>query len=755
MRQENIERIIQQRQPLAVQVVKVRQKLSAVIDSVEKFQMLCRSAFQDKELAKDFTEVVHMLDDADRIKSEAKKREDELKHIEKRLTRDKLNIAVIGMARQGKSRLLQTITGLSATEIPDGDGEFCTGVRSDIVNDDTDVTHARVYFMDEQKFLNEQVIPCFVDIQKYDTEMFTIVPNSVSEFANMTLPSPDSHPENDTKVNQRLKRLNVLQSNLPKYRDLLGSGTKHIKKEDIRAYVAQDDENGNRIFFNHFAVDRVEIYCRFKNEDMSNLRLIDLPGLGDAQGVGDTTRVVNALKDQVDLIFFLTRPSSGGTGWDVESTNLYTDARSAMGEKLPIERWSFWVFNLDDKNEKQCKIRQNTIADAQIRVADTVIVNCTKEDDVFENLIDVALAYLSDKIEQNDRLYAENLQKMLASTVHDMKMFAKDMRGLLKDDSDADKDNYTFNKAFKDLWPALRKKLQKHVKEGSQLRLNRDENYQPLEKAIQDVLREEGEKLPLEVSDIEELVDDEGGMWTPYQNALHYLRTRLSSRLQKELDDILAARLNEMKNEICDILITAGQLNGERFKVSDENHKYELLGKMIDYIETSGNSENMPTLLTGLKLLNDWTMSYRSFIQHRIRGALNGLDPEEKECKDAGTPNDAAQAVELLGMLYSETTDKVKQALSEIYSEPNKAAFAVAEQFKDIMIRSVEIRSNSDDDDDDLELQWRQFYWPIRGDVWPEKYGSSQRIRDVNVKLRAPLDALISLLKDSDFVFLK
>ena len=390
LRQENIEKIIQQRHPLAEQVKHVRKELKSVVDSFDKFQLLCRREFQDKELAREFARVVHMLDDADRIRTEAGKRSDELKHIEQRLTRDTLNIAVIGMARQGKSRLLQTITGLSATEIPDGDGEFCTGVRSDIINEDTDVAHAIVHFMTEQKFLDEQVVPCFVDIKNYDPEMFSIIPASVSEFANMTLPSPDSHPENDTIVNQRLKRLNVLQSNLPKYRDLLGTGMKPIKKEDIRAYVAQDDEDGNRVYFNHFAVDRVEIYCRFKNQDMSNLRLIDLPGLGDAQGVGDTTRVVNALKDQVDLIFFLTRPSSGGTGWDVESTKLYTDARSAMGEKLPIDRWAFWVFNLDDKNEKQCKIRQNTIAGAQMRVADTVIVNCTKEDDVFENLIDVA-----------------------------------------------------------------------------------------------------------------------------------------------------------------------------------------------------------------------------------------------------------------------------------------------------------------------------------------------------------------------------
>ena len=59
----------------------------------------------------------------------------DLERLRNRFSRKALNITVIGRARQGKSRLLQTITGLSAEEIPDGNLAFCTGVRSDIVNE--------------------------------------------------------------------------------------------------------------------------------------------------------------------------------------------------------------------------------------------------------------------------------------------------------------------------------------------------------------------------------------------------------------------------------------------------------------------------------------------------------------------------------------------------------------------------------------------------------------------------------------------
>ena len=214
-----------------------------------------------------------------------------------------------------------------------------------------------------------------------------------------------------------------------------------------------------------------------------------------------------------------------------------------------------------------------------------------------------------------------------------------------------------------------------------------------------------------------------------------------------------------MKSEFTEIFATTGKLNIKRF---DNVSNHELLGKMIDYIQASGNSETMPTILKGLKFLDEWTMSYRSFIQHRLRGALNVLDYDEKECQDKGTPRNASQAVEILRGEYEETIYKVKQALDGIYTEPNEAAFAVAEEFKDIMIRSNEIRTHSDDNEkphqkfkNDLKIQWRRFYRPIRGDVWPDEYGHSQRRRDINTKLRAPLDSLLSMFTNSSFDFLR
>ena len=84
--------------------------------------------------------------DIEKLSSEASK-------MSKRFARDRINIAVVGEARQGKSRLLQSISGLTRVEIPDGNGQHCTGVKSIIKNTKDTLKEAEVHFFSEETFL--------------------------------------------------------------------------------------------------------------------------------------------------------------------------------------------------------------------------------------------------------------------------------------------------------------------------------------------------------------------------------------------------------------------------------------------------------------------------------------------------------------------------------------------------------------------------------------------------------------------------
>ena len=58
----------------------------------------------------------------------------ECDRLEKRFNRETINISVVGRAGQGKSRLLQSISGVENDIIPADTGGDCTGAKSTIAN---------------------------------------------------------------------------------------------------------------------------------------------------------------------------------------------------------------------------------------------------------------------------------------------------------------------------------------------------------------------------------------------------------------------------------------------------------------------------------------------------------------------------------------------------------------------------------------------------------------------------------------------
>ena len=752
MKQERINSIIQQGKPMAERIAAVRERFVQAMDQFERFRALCRTALQDKEVAADFSELGRVIEASDRIIVGGGELKDNLAHIQNRLLRNTLNIAVIGRARQGKSRLLQTITGLTSDEIPDGNQAFCTGVRSDIINDPaTEEAYANVNFLTEERFIDENIAPYLVELQKCKPELFT--PMSIAEFKDFILPQPGTFkatPEDVTQMNLHLQHLKDLQEHLPQYQEYLGKPPLRISRGQIREYVAQDNTKGERVYFKHMAVDSVEIFCKFPNSDVGALRLIDLPGLGDTR-IGDVDRVVRALRDQVDLVFFLSKPSNAGAGWQDNEVYLYSQARRALGEKLPIERWAFWVFNHDSRtgadNRTQCELLKNSMRAAQISVSDTVIVDCTNTEEVSEKLIDKALEHLASNIERNDREYAENIQASLISTMQKFREILSEAQMILRDDSSFDdRDSGVFDGLFDYVWDEICEELQAYVEEDSVLRRNRENPCLPLQERIETVLDEEDNTdVGVAAEAMKKASRRRGGLGSAYEDCLHQLRTGLSRKMQQNLDDILENVLCETKDTLCYILGVTGRLE-KRFRV----HDHRLFGELLNFIEASGYKDEVPTLIEGFSLVNDWTMSYRSFIQHRIRSSLNALDPLDSECLAMGTPTSEVQAAENLRELYKQAIYTLRKEFDEIYSEPNKAAFAIAEEFKDIMIRPHDTKDNGPR----LINQWRKLYRSIKGDIWPEEYGTSQRRRDVCAKLRVPLMSLVALCNSTDFTFL-
>ena len=755
MSREKIQRIIDKRKPLAQTITEAQSGLAKIVKSFRELRGLCRNTLTDESLSderKVLEEIFASFDMA---------RADELSHhlenIRKRLSRDTLNIAVIGRARQGKSRLLRTITGLTEYEIPDYDGPAYTGVRSDIVNDPEvpeGDAYAYIDFMSEDDFMDNVVCRYFRELK--DRLPGIEIPATIEDFEAEPLPDKEQFPYSDrSKTGNRIDDLQKLKDNLHRYRRLLaGRRSKQIPRDKIRSYVVQyevEDVGGReerRPLYAHYAVDKAEIHCRFENTEAASLRLIDLPGLGDTT-IGYDERMIQALSDQVDLVLFVTMPSDKGTDVFEEDLDLYSKASSALGEKLPIDRWAFWVINHKEEgdNLKQCGIFEDALRKKHVDVAKIITVNCMKPDEVTELLIEPALDFLEANIERNDREYAASLQAMMNETIESFRDVLARAGQVFSTDNNFEKDSELFDTLFDALFDDLIDGLAGSVEPDSVLGRRKNEPCTELMDQFDSILRAEEEaadrnELPgITPEVVRRVMRKAGSPDSAYSNLMHQLRTDLSAKMQQELDATLErVVLLPMKEELCRVLAGNGKL-GLHFKAEGAG----ILREITDFIE-DGRAEMMRSILDGLKRLDDATISCQNRIQPLIREALNILDPMEEESRSRRAILTSTDGIYTsLVEIYSDTLAALREGLDneEIYSEPNEFAFAVADNFVDDLVRrNADISSYGGVK---IDTQWRALYRYIRADIWPSEFGNAQAKREAFAKLRGPITSMLSL----------
>ena len=265
-----------------------------------------------------------------------------------RLRRPTLNVGIVGRARQGKSKFLQSLTELTSREIPDGAGEFCTGVPSMIQHVAGGETYADVFFHSEASFLSDVIGPY------YEKLGLGRPPAALHEFAR-TLPALP--PGSDPEAQSRFRHLQTHHKAFSEYAPLIGATSpRRVSAGEIRSFVAQDDVDGKQQFHSFRAVRRVHIATPFPRADLSGVGVIDLPGLGDTN-LSDSRVLLGALQDDVDIVLFLRRPAPEGDAIHDYDIDLYGIARSALPE-IPMERRSFLILNhrwsADQDNLARC-----------------------------------------------------------------------------------------------------------------------------------------------------------------------------------------------------------------------------------------------------------------------------------------------------------------------------------------------------------------------------------------------------------------
>ena len=222
-----------------------------------------------------------------------------------------------------------------------------------------------------------------------------------------------------------------------------------------------------------------------------------------------------------------------------------------------------------------------------------------------------------------------------------------------------------------------------------------------VEEALQNCRTDSG--IP-SIDEIEVRSRSAGGHPNAYYQYLTEVRAHLSQQFLS-LDEGLKLSLERVKSQVAELLISQG-LSG-----LTEARGAEFIREIAKLVPDRLIPRQPSKLKFGFLLLAEFELSYRGFVQHRIRQHLDGLIPNEPTTLQLSKSPSAQQVLINLKTAHAEAVYKCENALQNLLCEPSQAAFAIVEEFLDRVLRAR-----------DVEIEWRIFLDDVRLKVWPTEF---------------------------------
>jgi len=345
-----------------------------------------------------------------------------------RLSRETVNIGVIGGTKVGKSTLLRTITQLSDSVIPSTRFEPTTASASRIYHTDGK-PQATLTLHTWESFRDLYLAPL------HELAGLGPVPQTPAAFRDERYPRPRDKGAPDAKADDFLRKLAMAQRSFGSYVELLTGPARSmtVAFEKLRPYVAYPDrQNGDSLDVQPFhAVRSVQIDQNFPEGAATKLGLIDLPGAGEA-GLDIDRQFLQQVKNEIDLLMMVKRPShkAGYLAEDGYTRNLADSARAGV----PLDDYYVVVVNRDAEHDESGAYFENAVRSVEevarernIRVLTTDVIDQT---DVFANLVRPVLDHLAKRLAEMDRIAVRKALVLAAKASAAVAAFAGDIVSL-------------------------------------------------------------------------------------------------------------------------------------------------------------------------------------------------------------------------------------------------------------------------------------------------------------------------------------
>ena len=282
-----------------------------------------------------------------------------------RFNRDDICIGIGGAARMGKSTFLQAVTGLGDEQIPTSDKFFTTAGRSLIVNATEAVAIADMHT--ERSFLEKVIAPMC-------REIGIQAPASLEELEKLNLPQGDTDTQQKFDVIKRLSgAIKELSSIRP---ELTGQKQRRINIKNLRDFVAYPE--GGMIKAGKFmAVDKITIYAPFPGSEVKQLRVVDLPGLGEA-GRNLAEVQTEGMQDVCDATLLMKRPAGANVEWTLNDTTALDAIKKASPLQNEQPKYTAILANVDGDTEDDANACVKSIQNQLSK--DFEIIRCDARD---------------------------------------------------------------------------------------------------------------------------------------------------------------------------------------------------------------------------------------------------------------------------------------------------------------------------------------------------------------------------------------
>ncbi|RKZ58595.1 MAG: hypothetical protein DRR16_20200 [Candidatus Parabeggiatoa sp. nov. 3] len=616
----------------------------------------------------------------------------------KRFSKETINIGVAGKARQGKSTLLQQISGLTTQEIPTSDELPCTGAKSQIYHSE-DAPYAKIEFYSKEEFLKEI-------LHAYYDKLNLSKPYTLKRFSDRLPELEESRADGrnlDKAIYEKLKFIHKAYSS---FSELLSKPPKTLGLDEIIDYVTQSEGRTR-----YLAVKTANIYTKFPNHDVTGLCLVDLPGLEAAQG--HEKKLVSSLEYEVDSVIFVKSPDVLGTDWEQADYNVFDLVDNAVRE-VELANRLFIVLNEknDGSNKKQVQLLKNQPPETYSKPR-ILTANCSDAGEVENKVFSVVLKHIEKNLESTDRQYVKALADKVDNIVKNLtQLFTPTLDSFNTGNADLSRERRyrTLSEKFiKDLTRGLEKLVLEVQNE-----LNMSEEFK---QKVEEICESARQSAP--IPGTEELAEqylEYSGWKGVVGEELNYLRAYLTEFLATQLDEYLQSKINEALQQILERVFPKALQNMLSQEVGTQAEPRILIKAFQRLLDKSEHANIYKTF----NYIRQFNFSYHSHFHYRVREEMGLLNTYSSESVDDIVPNDATRdnfiekAEEIargLDSHYQQTIYELRKKFSEkMQTDPANALLALVEEIKDRLVRAKGIKE-----------EWKSFLDPIREQLWAEE----------------------------------